>query len=190
MYKQPRGGFTLIELMIALAILSLLGFLFAGAYQETIQRQRSFQAIATFKTLFQFARHNAVYTQQATTVCALEADHRCSRDWGQDREIAVFVDRNNNRQLDAADTALKRLHWPAQKGLIRWRASLGRAYVVFLGEGNTWQNGTLYYCPPNLKPRYAAALVLSHSGRSYVPGDGDGDGIEEDRQGNNLHCRW
>lgn len=186
--KTKQSGLSLVELLITLLLLAVLVISSTSAFSGLIPRHRALSAMSTFKGLFQFARTTAVYTQRTVTVCALTVDNKCTRDWSGDRTIAVFVDNNRNRYLDEGDEGLRQLDWPARKGTILWRASLARTYIDFLPMGNTWQNGTLYYCPVNGDNRHANALVLSHSGRSYFPGDSDGNGIREDRKLKDLSC--
>jgi len=187
--QQKEQGLSLLELLIALLVLATLVVTSTSAFSGFLPRQRALAAMSTFKGLFQFARSTAVHTQRTVTVCALRPDNKCTRDWSGDRTIVVFVDNNRNRYLDDEDQELRRLDWPSRKGTVQWRASLARNYINFEpGLGNTWQNGTLYYCPSNGDNRYANALVVSHSGRSYFPGDSDGNGIREDRKLQDLDC--
>jgi len=183
-----QTGLTLIELLITLLLLAVIASLSSNAFSNLIPRHRALTAMTTFRGLFQFARTTAIYSQRTVTVCALTSAQKCTRDWSGDRRIAVFYDNNQNRYLDEKDEGLRLLDWPARKGVVSWRASLARTYINFLPQGNTWQNGTLYYCPANGDVRHANALVLSHSGRSYHPGDSNGDGIREDRKFKPLSC--
>lgn len=183
-------GLTLVELLVVLAITIIMLTLSASSFSTLLQREQGLQAISTFSNLFRFARTMAVQYQAPVTVCALDSASACNRDWDEGREVVVFIDNNNNHRLEPGDNLLRNLDWPAHKGKVRWRASLGRRYITFLELGNTWQNGTLYYCPTNKEIKFARALVVSHTGRSYHPGDSNGDGIDENKAGRNLDCAW
>ncbi len=189
-HRSNANGFTLAELMVAMAIAAILLLVSVNSFSNLQARERSRQAVATFTDLFQFARTIAVNYQAPTTVCALDADKACTRDWGGQDPIAVFLDNNNDHRLDASDNLVRQLDWPAQRGKVRWRASLGRKYITFQAMGNTWQNGSVRYCPPDGDPRFARALVVNHAGRPYPTDDADGDGIDEDNYGKNLKCDW
>lgn len=181
-------GFTLIELLIVLAILSIALGLTAAPFAKRIDDARSATAMRHFSSLFALARQEALIRQRPVTVCALTAESRCSRVWTDNPAVVVFIDGNDNRRLDADEQPLREIQWPLIGGELSWRASLARDHLRFEPNGGTWQNGTLYYCPKSRDARQARALVISHSGRNYMPGDSNGDGIREDRQGRNLRC--
>ena len=53
---NKQRGFPLIELLATLAIATILLLLSANAFSRLQQQERGRQAIATFSSLFQFAR--------------------------------------------------------------------------------------------------------------------------------------
>ncbi|MFT7286853.1 MAG: type IV fimbrial biogenesis protein FimT [Halieaceae bacterium] len=186
--NRHSGGLTLIELLIVLSIVAIATNIAAPAFVERINALRSASAMRHLATLLNFGRYHALTVNIPTTVCALDARRKCVRNWSREQEIAVFVDGNGNHRLDPSELQLRSIRWPMRGGELSWRASLARPYIEFETTGGTWQNGTLYYCPDNRDARHARSLVLSHSGRSYLPGDSNGDGIREDRHGRNLRC--
>jgi type IV fimbrial biogenesis protein FimT len=185
---RARRGFTLIELLIVVLLISIFVGLGLPSLKHLLAESRGKAAIGQMRALFAFARQQALTGGEATTLCAVEHSGRCVRDWTAGHEIAVFIDRNADRRLDSGDRLLRRVAWPVVDAELSWRASLGRSYLSFESTGATWQNGTLYYCPRSRDPRHARALVISQTGRSYLPGDSNGDGIREDRSGRNLEC--
>ncbi|WP_439100715.1 GspH/FimT family pseudopilin [Congregibacter sp.] len=185
---RPHYGFTLIELLIITTILSITLGLTAAPLAKRIDELRSASAMRHLASLFSLARQEALLRQEAITVCALNTAKRCHRQWTDSHSIAVFIDSNNNRRLDVNDQLIRAIQWPLTGAELSWRASLARNHLRFEPNGGTWQNGTLYYCPKSRDARQARALVISHSGRNYLPSDSNGDGIREDRQGRNLRC--
>lgn len=183
-------GFTLLQLLVCLAILAIMTTLSWPGYRTLIGREQARQAITHFHHLFQFARNTAINAQKPVTVCALTPDNRCTHAWNKHHAVAVFFDTDNNRKLDDKDQVLRQTNWASFTGKVRWGASLGRQFIRFEKWGNTWQNGTLYYCPKDNNHRFANALVISHSGRSYIPGDNNKNGIAENREGKDLICNW
>ena len=186
--RSESRGISLMELLTVLALIVTLMTLTGPTFVHLSERSQVRRAMDTFRDLFQFARTHAVYSAQPTTVCAIDSDGRCIKSWQGSKDIIVFVDKTKNRRLDSGDELLRSINWPTGKGSIRWRSALGRPYITFLQMGNTWQNGTLYYCPENDDARYAGALVVSQGGRGYEPGDRNEDGIAENRYGDNLSC--
>ncbi len=174
--------------MLVLALLAIVVPIGTASFRTSLVEARSAAAMRHLGTLLSFARHHALTSQSVVTLCALDAEGRCHRDWQSAARIVVFVDSNRNRRFDGGERRLREIRWPLRQGELSWRASLARPYIEFQANGGTWQNGTLYYCPQSRDARQARALVLSHSGRHYQPGDSNGDGIREDRSGRNIRC--
>lgn len=185
---KNQRALTLIELLLVLTIAGILLQSALASFQNTLASARSGAALRGISSLFAVARQQALLERTPITVCAVDRTGRCQRSWTGEHQITVFLDRNRNRSHDATEPAYRELRWPMVGGELSWRASLGRPYIVFEETGGTWQNGTLYYCPANRDSRQARALVLSHSGRSYLTTDSNGDGLREDRLGRNLRC--
>lgn len=183
-----QGGFTMIEVLIALMILSILLSAAVPAFSAYLAETRARTAMAHMQSLFAYARFEAVRSGRTTTLCALDANGKCARNWGEEHAISVFRDLNGNRRLDADEALLRSVRWPIEQGRLFWRASLAASHLSFDSRGATWQNGTLIYCPKNRDARHARALVISQTGRAYLTRDSNGDGIREDRGGRNLDC--
>jgi type IV fimbrial biogenesis protein FimT len=186
--QSTVSGFTMIELLSALVILAILLATAGPAFSRYLAETRARSAMAHMQTLFAYARSEAVQSGEKMTLCALDPDGRCSRDWGAAHAVTVFRDDNGNRRLDGAEPLKRSVRWPLKNGRLFWRASLAATHLTFDSGGATWQNGTLVYCPGNRDARHARALVISQTGRSYLTRDRDGDGIREDRKGVNLDC--
>lgn len=184
----PNRGFTLLELLLVLSIVAIILPMGIGGFSSTLTDLRSATAMRHMASMFSYGRHHALTSNQNTTLCALDESGKCIRNWQSNSAISLFIDSNRNRRFEKGERLLRQIRWPLQDGELSWRASLARPFIEFYGVGKTWQNGTLFYCPANRDARHARALVLSHSGRSYLPGDSNGDGIREDRQGKNLRC--
>lgn len=181
-------GFTMGELLITVTIVSAGLLAVVPSFSRIVADAHSRSAMHHIMSTVAFARFSAVTRGESVTLCAIDSDAVCSRDWTGEDQISVYVDKNENRKLDHNEPLLRQIQWPLANGRIRWRASLGRSYIRFGSDGASWQNGTLYYCANNRDPRYARALVLSQSGRAYLTGDSNNDGIREDRLGRNLSC--
>ncbi|GAB5413057.1 MAG: hypothetical protein Cons2KO_06600 [Congregibacter sp.] len=182
------AGFTLIELLLVVTCLSIALGLSAAPFAARLAEIRSESAMLFLANLINLSRQEAILRGRPVTLCALDTDSRCHREWTNSHRVAVFIDTNRDRRLGPAEPLIREARWPMTQGELLWRASLARPYIEFEQTGATWQNGTLVYCPASRDARQARALVLSHSGRAYLPGDSNGDGIREDRSGKNLRC--
>lgn len=188
--RPPSGevGLTLIELLLVAVMLGIALQMTLPGFARRADDLRSAMALRHLSSLLAYARYEALLRERSITVCAVDSDGRCQRDWSSRHRIEVFMDDNANRQRDSNELVLRSVTWPLERGTLSWRASLGRNYLRFAASGSTWQNGTLYYCPDSRDRRFARALVVSQSGRSYLTVDSDGNGIREDRSGRDLTC--
>ncbi|WP_051906665.1 GspH/FimT family pseudopilin [Methylomarinum vadi] len=64
MNKQKNAGFTLLEAIIVVAIISIVAVFAIPAYQNTVERNRLKQAVESFKSDLQLARTKAIKRSQ------------------------------------------------------------------------------------------------------------------------------
>ncbi|MBV7561368.1 GspH/FimT family pseudopilin [Pseudomonas sp. sia0905] len=67
-------GFTLVELMVALALVGILATLAAPAFQGSMERSRADSDINELRTALSFARLEAINKSRSITVAATDAD--------------------------------------------------------------------------------------------------------------------
>jgi prepilin-type N-terminal cleavage/methylation domain-containing protein len=162
---MARDGHTLLELLIVLAILSLLP-VWGSGLSDLVARERRYLAVLELRRELNYARATAVNLQTDITLCAIDGADRCQRNWNG-LDFATFRDDNRNRTLDHGEI-LRRSHWPSKRGLLSWRASLRRHYIVFHAGGNTAQNGSFVYCPRGGESNRATLVTVNRAGRNYV----------------------
>ncbi len=182
----PPAGHTLVELLAGLFLAAILTALSAPTFLELRSASQSRESLRRLQTLLQLARHEAVARQSRVTVCIVDTTRQCLKDSRGALHVMAFLDSNNNRQWDAAETQVYLQHLGI--GALRWRASLGRHYLVFTPSGRTRENGSLYFCPTSHNERQAWTLVINRVGRVYTTVDRNNDGVREDSQGRNLSC--
>ncbi len=160
-----RGGYSLLELLIVLAIAGTLATLGQGLV-GLVERERGVLAVLELRRMLNFARGEAVNLQTRVTLCALDSAGHCQREW-QGREIGIFLDSNHNRRLDNGE-ALRLAQWPENLGQLQWRAALGRRYLTFEAGGDTAQNGSFLLCRSGSGTQADVVVVVNRGGRNYV----------------------
>ncbi len=169
--RTPKQrGYTLVELLITTGIVALA--LSAASYSglnELIERHRRQVSLQEVMRLVQFARSEAVNRQQSITLCALDDASTCTASW-TGNTVAVFRDADYNRRVDPGE-ALRAVHWPASRGSLQWRASLGRKHLEFSAMGSTAQNGSFLLCHRDGDKAADLVITLNRGGRPYVNGD-------------------
>jgi len=183
-------GVTLIELLAALALASVLMALALPPMQALQARQR---ATATLNHLIggvQFARHAAIALRVPVSFCPSADATSCgSRDTWHLGAL-VFLDPNRNGTREAEEALLRVLPSIPADGRVTWRSFRNRSYLTFEPRGFTsWQNGTFRYCPPDDDPSLIRAFIINPQGRVRRAPDADGDGIVEDASGRPMTCR-
>jgi type IV fimbrial biogenesis protein FimT len=181
-------GFTLVGLMVAVAILSILITTAIPSFNLFLIKLRASQQIAELSRLLLLARNSAINYGQDVTVCPLDANAKCSTNWHQ--EISVFID-NDNDDLYSIDQDLLLKVKPALTHQDNLLYAKGRKSVKYNATGRLagWgMNGTFRYCPKD-HDELAKGIVVSVSGRLYATTDVDQDGKDENRSRQELLCR-
>lgn len=132
MKSTPHGGFTLIELMVTLAVAAILLSASAPSFVTLIDNNRAASAANDVLASLQFARSEAVKRAADVSLCTSSDGAGCigGTDW-KDGWI-IFVDSNGNESRDAGE-ALLRVH----DGFTAAVQIAGPAAARFRPAGNT-----------------------------------------------------
>jgi type IV fimbrial biogenesis protein FimT len=185
MIALKNRGFSLLELMIVLAVAAILMNLALPSFSSFINNQERKSALYGLMGVFAFARQHAVMTGAIVTVCPLDATDTCGRDWNGD--IHAFLDPNNSRKL-IGPKALLRTVSPSGNGRLIVR-SLNRSFFQFRPTGFVHSDlGNVTWCPKSRDASLAGQIIISRGGRVRVARDTDNDGIPEDSRGRPIRC--
>ncbi|QSX38092.1 GspH/FimT family pseudopilin [Shewanella sedimentimangrovi] len=156
---NTRQGFTLVELMVTLAILVILLATTAPSLTELYQAYRANAAISKLQQGLKLARNQAISYGARVTLCPLE-NNVCGNDWN--KNLTIFTDGGNLNELDGNDKILMRLDDADKNDIIEFN----RPSVRYLPDGlASASNGTLKYCPDYATSPYSKALVINNAGK-------------------------
>jgi len=109
MKYQRQGGLTIPELMIGIALFSIVVSMAAPSFQNLMRRQELNSQMGLLNSTLAYARNEAISRQQNVAFCASSNGTSClaaSKDWSAG--WLVFIDADNDGIADAGETILRR----------------------------------------------------------------------------------
>ncbi|MGQ7844117.1 GspH/FimT family pseudopilin [Granulosicoccus sp. 3-233] len=187
-------GFTLMELLITLAVAGILLGIAVPSFKETLQQSRQDSRVMDLTGALTFARSEAIKQSSRVSVCARNSDTSCGTNWNQG--WIVFVDNAATAGIiDASETVLK-VASPLPTGFTLANSAITqgvadatqRSYVRFGPRGlSNWRgSGTFTFCDDR-GSRAARAVNVSMSG-DVRQARSTGDGTLYDTFGQAITC--
>lgn len=168
--RSATRGFTLIELMVVLAVVAVLQSLAAPSMAAMVNSMRLTMAVNSLFSSLTLARSEAVKRGARAVVCKSASGEACVTSGGWEQGWIVFHDANNNGRRDLGEAVLS--HQPAlPSGVLILGNSPLANYVSYTATGVTsypsgaFQAGTLTACTVSATPREARQIVISSAGR-------------------------
>ena len=162
-------GWTLVELLIALAILGILAGFAVSSVGGLIQAGRASAAHTDLLAALTKARGAATVHERDVRVCPSADGATCADTYHWESGWIVYVDANNNNRKDAADVVIG--SYPKLGDGVRLITSTGRRTIEFQPSGgNGGSNATFTLCDRR-GPSKAQAFAMSNAGglRAVAP---------------------
>ena len=179
---QARG-LTLIELMITLAISSILITGVAPSFSASVKNSRMVTQLNDLHTAFSLARSEAINRNTSVTVCRSATSTSCAGVW-QDGWI-VFVDEDSDGSVDNGDEIIN-VHGalPNDSTLVSEQAQ-----VIYASSGLAvpGSNSTFTFCDARGATK-AKGIIIGTTGRPRLAVDTDSNGILQDGNNDDLVC--
>lgn len=172
-YKIIILGFSVLELMVCLSILSVIGLFGLYNYQGIIQRAHASTTMHELFYQLHLARSEAIKRNVSITVCPSANQTACMRpalasSWTQG--WIGFEDQNENQEREFHEKRLF-IHDSIQKGdKLFFKGALTNKTLTFTAEGTISKHASSFlYCPQGIK-KYAKAIILNRGGRLRIAG--------------------
>ena len=164
------NGFTVLELLITISILSILVAIAVPSFRSTILNNRRAAVINEFVVAINFARATAITRRIPITMCRTStpeaADATCGGTGpGWETGWIIFVDTDNDGVHDTGETEILRRREALPEGqTLRGNANVVNR-ITFGTSATTGNNGKLALCDGRGWGEHARIVVISVGGR-------------------------
>lgn len=187
-HGSGTAGFTLLELMIVVAVLAVSLTLVAPSMATLIQDNRQLSSVYALRATLNLARSEALAQRRPVVVCGSADGSSCtgSTDWGGG--FLAFVDGNNDGTLTPGNPADALLHHESLS-VQSLDVTYDRQRVRFDSMGAALgSDGTFVFCDER-GVAWARGLILSPAGTVLSATDsGDEGDVVNDADGNDVAC--
>lgn len=134
MYRKTHAGFTLLELVVTLAVAAIILSYGVPGFLDVVRNGRAAANANAFVTALSIARSEAVKRGARVTVCASDDGATCDGTWDEGW-IVIADDAATDGAAPAAGSEVLRI-WPAPKGNAAVAVTGDLGWVRFLPRGD------------------------------------------------------
>ena len=165
-FRRQQSGFTLTELLIALAVFGILLGLALPGYQSSVQATRSTSVRSELVNSIQIAINQSILTGTRAVLCPSVDGTSCASGADWTAGWIGYMDNNGNRERQP-DERLVHVQ-PALPDGVHLTTSAGRTRLVFQASGSNGGSNVRFTICDRRGPAKAQSLVLNNRGRLHA----------------------
>jgi type IV fimbrial biogenesis protein FimT len=172
-------GFTLMELIIVLAISSILMTSAIPAFSQMLARNKQTAKIHLLFAHHRLARSEAIISNQRVTLCKSSDSLQCTRNSQWHDGWIVFIDANHDKRVSSSERIIFVQQALENNMTLKYRGFGSHNYISYFPGGRTTSNGTFTLCN-QFGEKTAKGLIISRTGRAHLS--------DRASNGNPLEC--
>ena len=166
MNRKYTKGFTLAELLVTLAIISILTSVVGSNFFHILKNTHRVTVLNTMIGTMQLARSQAITQNRRVTMCASDDGLTCGNDWSNG--WLIFVDTSRDGQVNGAEITIRTVndisHLSITPGNITNRFMYRPNGRIMVNNNIRRTTGQFTICDVR-GSNYAKAIVIDSSGR-------------------------
>lgn len=177
--NKLQRGFTLLELMVTLAIVGIVAAIAFWDSSDMLENNRAENFLLELKRNVSFARAKAAASDETVVLCAVPFNQvrknnekiNCKAKWDANKVIIVFVDADKNENYNSdTDTILRVMEKIPDTSKLSFTGN--RRLIYDTSGRNLSSDGVFTFCP-NKNNDNNKALTITVSGTALYNGDTD-----------------
>lgn len=177
-----HSGYTLIELMVAVAVLSIIAGVVVPGARGFINHSLLTKEINELSALARLARFKAMEEQTEVVVCPSQDYKNCANNWTY--ASMAFYDLDGDGKRGANETLLNSTEKLHHSVTIDAPANP----IVFDARGGASVTTTITLCDDTKQANKAVGLIINGYGKIAIAQDADDNGVNENHTGAALSC--
>ena len=190
---RTQTGFTLVELMVTVAVLAILLMIATADYGSTINRNNVVASINQLQGEVAYIRSAATKASTTVTFCSSSDSASCNGGTSWESGWIIFTDTDADAVVDAGERILRVGSPPENVSIRRSGFNFPAGRIQFNSRGEQRGDalpGSFSICVADGNTEVAKGLVVQVSGSTRRMVDENGDNIVNTHSGNavNISC--